>query len=40
MTLLTYIHVLAELLTLLEESFGCKELLPQTRHKQIFPSIY
>ena len=39
MTLLTYIHALAELLTLLEESFGCKELLPQTRHKQIFPSI-
>ena len=40
MTLLTYIHAVAVLLTLLEKYFGCKELLPQTRHKPIFPSIY
>ena len=40
MTIVTYFHILAELLTVLEESFESKELLPKSGHKAILPSIY
>ena len=36
MTLLTYIHAVAVLLTLLKKSFGCKALLPQTASQANF----
>ena len=40
MAIVTYFHILAELLTVLEESFESKELLPKNGHKAILPSIY
>ena len=40
MAIVTYFHILAELLTILEESFESKELLPKSGHKAILPSIY
>ena len=40
MAIVTYFHIPAELLTVLEESFESKELLPKNGHKAILPSIY
>ena len=40
MTIVTYFHILAELLTVLEESFESKELQPKSGHKAILSSIY